>query len=119
MPNVKISTPTQWQGRRYEANDVINVDDRTHELNIGWMTETTEPLTPPDSRPTVEEFQAAAEAAAVAEQEKADKAAAEEAAKIAAEQEKADKAAAEEAAKIAAEQEKADKAAAKKTEKEG
>lgn len=46
MPNVQISTACFWNGRRREAGEVINVDDRTAELNAAWMTETTAAVTP-------------------------------------------------------------------------
>lgn len=43
---VKISEPCEWEGSRREKGDVIEVTERTQELNATWMHPTNDPLTP-------------------------------------------------------------------------
>lgn len=69
---VKLSEPCNWEGKRYEKGDVIEVPERTQELNANWMLPTDDTnVTDPNSRPTPEEF-------AAKETAKAEKAAAKE-----------------------------------------
>lgn len=43
--HVKLTEPCEWEGKRRKAGEVIEVSERTQELNSVWMIPTSEPLT--------------------------------------------------------------------------
>lgn len=72
---VKLEEPCVLENVRYEKGDVVEVSERTAELNP-WMKPTDDTkVTPADSRPTYEAFAAAEKLAAEKEEAAAKKAA--------------------------------------------
>lgn len=46
MARVRLSEPCMWDGVRREIGDVIDVPERTAELNSNWMLPTNDDVTP-------------------------------------------------------------------------
>jgi hypothetical protein len=46
MAKVELKEACNWEGRRREAGEVIEVPDNIQELNSGWMIPTSRTTTP-------------------------------------------------------------------------
>lgn len=68
---VKLEEPCVLEGVRYEAGDVVEVSERTQELNAGWMKKAKhdDELTEAGSRPLAAELAAAEKDSRKAERE--------------------------------------------------